>query len=262
MRYNLRRFLQPVVALAIILFAGGVVRAQSSAANDNSITVLPPNLFASTSTPFPALPSAAAPSPDGSDIPMTAALVYSPPSGDQKFRNFLWNAIGPVAFAGASLAGAIDQGADFPHQWGQGANAYAVRVASNLGISLVSATSEYAIAEAFGEDTAYYRCTCRGFFPRFWHAAMSTVAARRGEDGHYAFSPALTVSPFIGPMVAANTWIPSRDGSDLGAHMGAYNLLGQFAQNEALEFLYGGPHTLLAAIRRHLFKESDSDTKP
>jgi hypothetical protein len=45
--------------------------------------------------------------------------------------------------------------------------------------------------------------------------------------------------------------------------MGAYNLLGQFAQNEALEFLYGGPHSLLAVIERRLFRQSpDTDAKP
>jgi hypothetical protein len=43
--------------------------------------------------------------------------------------------------------------------------------------------------------------------------------------------------------------------------MGGYNLLGQFGQNEALEFLYGGPHTLLGRIQRHVFKKS-SDSDP
>jgi hypothetical protein len=258
MRYNISRILHSVLVLATILLASGVVRAQSTGPDDNSIAVLPPNLFASS-----AAPSADAPSPAASDIPITAALVYTPPTEDQRFRDFLWNAVGPVAFAGASFAAAINQGTDFPHQWGQGANSFGVRVASNFGIGLVSATSEYSIAEAFHEDTAYYRCACRSFFPRLWHAAMSTVAARRGDDGHYAFSVALTTSPFAGPLVAANTWLPSRDGPGLGAQMGAYNLLGQFAQNEALEFLYGGPHTLLAVIERHLFKQSaDTDPRP
>jgi hypothetical protein len=43
--------------------------------------------------------------------------------------------------------------------------------------------------------------------------------------------------------------------------MGGYNLLGQFGQNEALEFLYGGPHTLLGRIQRGVFKKS-SDSDP
>lgn len=136
-------------------------------------------------------------------------------------------------------------------------------MASNLGISLVTATAQYSLGEAFHEDTEYYRCTCAGFFPRFWHAAVSTVTARRGEDGHTSFSIALTVSPFIGPLTAANTWMPSRNGPILGSRMGVFNLLGQFGQNETLEFFYGGPHTLLSRIQHRFFKKSsDTDSTP
>ncbi len=164
-----------------------------------------------------------------------------------------------MAFAGSSIGAAIDQAFNFPHAWGQGADAYGARVASNLGISLVTATAQYSLAEAFHEDTAYYRCTCRGFFPRFWHAAVSTVASRRGTNGHTTFSIALSLSPFVGPIVAANTWIPSHNGPTLGYHMGEHNLMGQFGQDEALEFLYGGPHTLLGRIQRHFRKASATE---
>jgi hypothetical protein len=179
-----------------------------------------------------------------------------PPSEAQRFHDFEWNAFGPVAFAGSSIAAAINQASDFPHAWGQGASAYGERAASNVGISLVTATAQYALGEAFHEDTAYYRCTCSGFFRRFWHAGLSTVTARRGDDGHTSFSIALTVSPFIGPLTAANTWIPSRNGPTLGLRMGTFNLLGQFGQNEAVEFLYGGPRTFLGRIERRLFGKS------
>ena len=44
--------------------------------------------------------------------------------------------------------------------------------------------------------------------------------------------------------------------------MGTNNFLGQFGQNVTLEFLYGGPHTLLGRIQRRLFRKSlDSDSK-
>ncbi len=194
-------------------------------------------------------------SPVSQDSSVASPARYVRPTADQRFRNYTWNALGPVAFAGSSFAAAIDQGFNFPHEWGQGADAYGARVASNLGISVVTATAQYSLAEFFHEDTAYYRCTCSGFFPRFWHAAFSTFAARRGDDGHYSLSAALTISPFVGPITAANTWIPSRDGPNLGVHMGVHNLMGQFGQDEALEFLYGGPHTLLGHIQRRFFKK-------
>jgi hypothetical protein len=188
--------------------------------------------------------------------PKTSPKRYVRPTQHQKFHDYAGNAVGPVAFAGASFAGAIDQGFNFPHRWGQGFGAYGARVASNLGISMVTATAQYSMSEAFHEDTKYYRCTCTNFSQRFFHAALSSVASRRGADGHLSFSPALTISPFIGPIVAANTWIPTHDGVHLGFSMGEHNLLGQFAQDEALEFAYGGPNTLLGKIQRHLKKFS------
>jgi hypothetical protein len=234
----------------VAVFVAGVARAQSVSLVGSNISVESPNVLA-----LAALPSAPVPAP-APDIPVSAPALYVPPTSEQKFHTFAWNALGPVAFAGSSFAAAIDQGFNFPQKWGQGADAYGARVASNLGISLVTASAQYSLAEAFHEDTAYYRCTCSGFLPRFWHAALSTVTARRGTDGHTSFSIALTASPFVGPMVAANTWIPTRDGPNLGLHMGEHNLLGQFAQDEALEFVYGGPHTLLGRIQRRFFKKS------
>ena len=201
--------------------------------------------------------SAIAPSTTATDEAAVSPAPYLLPTESQKLQNFESSAIGPAALAGSAIAGAIDQAADFPGRWGQGTNAYGVRVASNLGISLVTATSQYALGEALHEDTAYYRCTCRRFFPRFWHAALSTVVGRRGTDGHESFSMALAASPFIGPLVAANTWIPSRDGAILGLRMGEHNLMGQFAMNQALEFLYGGPHTLVARFHRLFTKSSN-----
>jgi hypothetical protein len=181
---------------------------------------------------------------------------YVQPSSYDQFHRFIQNAIGPGAFAGSAIAGAIDQAADFPSRWGQGMNAYGARVASNLGISVVTASAQYSIAEISREDTKYYRCTCTGFLHRFEHAAFASAFSRHGEDGHYEFSPALTISPFIGPMVAANTWIPSSNGPRLGFRMGYHNLLGQFSQDQVIEFLYGGPNTLVGHIQKHFSKKN------
>lgn len=233
------------------MLAGGRAAAQSPSLDDGTPQDDSSSLSAATVLP------------DASTNPSSvSSAVYVPPSEEEKFHDFAWNALGPVAFAGSAFAAAIDQRFDFPHEWGQGETAYTTRVASNLGIGVVTATAQYSLAEAFHEDTKYYRCTCVGFFPRLWHAAVSTVAAHRGDNGDIEFSIALTASPFIGTMTAANSWIPSRSGAILGIRLGSNNLLGQFVQNEALEFLYGGPHTLLAHIQRRFFKKSyDPDSK-
>jgi len=236
--------------VAAFLLAPGAVCAQSALADDSSTPA-----DSSNSPDVTAVPSGFTPG-----TPASSFVPYVAPTEAQKFHSFEWNAFGPIAFAGSSFAAAINQASDFPHAWGQGAGAYGERVASNLGISLVTATAQYSMAEVLHEDTEYYRCTCSGFLRRFWHAGLSSVTARRGSDGYTSFSYALTVSPFIGPLVAANTWMPGRNGPIVGLRMGAFNLLGQFGQNETLEFLYGGPHTLLGRIQRRFFKNSsDAD---
>jgi hypothetical protein len=233
-----------------LLFAAGPVGAQSASQNDGNTSAESSSLADSSSAPSA--------SPLGT--PISSFSLYAPPTEAQKFNNFALNGFGPAAIAGSSFAAAIDQEFNFPHAWGQGAAAYGARVGSNFGMSLIDATAQYSLAEAFHEDTVYYRCACSGFFPRFWHATISTVTARRGTDGHTSFSIALTASPFIGPITAANTWIPNRNSAALGFQMGAGNLLAQLGQNQALEFLYGGPRTFLAHIQRRLFKKSaDSD---
>jgi hypothetical protein len=119
---------------------------------------------------------------------------------------------------------------------------------SAFGIAAVSTTTRYGLAHAFKEDTLYYRCECKGVFPRLSHAVISTFTARRGDDGHRVFSLPALVAPYIGTMTAVYTWYPSRyDGRD-ALRMGNYSLLGYVGGNIALEFLYSGPHSLLSRL--------------
>ena len=136
--------------------------------------------------------------------------------------------------------------------------AYGKRFGSNLAIAAVTTTTRYALAEAFREDTVYYRCECKGFFRRFQHAMISTVTARRGEDGHRQLSFPAIVAPYAGTMTAVYAWYPARYGPKDALRMGNYNLLAFAGENLALEFIYGGPHTLFSHFHRPAFAGTDS----
>ncbi len=99
-------------------------------------------------------------------------------------------------------------------------------------------TTHYALAEAVREDVIYYACDCASVFHRFSHAVISTVTARRGEDGHATFSLSGLVSPYAGTMTAL-AWYPRRFGVKDGFRMGNYNLLDQAAKNVAFELSMG-----------------------
>jgi hypothetical protein len=93
---------------------------------------------------------------------------------------------------------------------------------------------------------------------RLGHAMISTVTARRGEDGDRHLSFAALVAPYSGAMTAVYGWYPDRYGVKDGFRMGNYALLAFVGGNIAREFIYGGPHTLLGRTRRAEPPETDA----
>jgi hypothetical protein len=191
-----------------------------------------------------------------------ADVVYTRPTEKMKLRAYLFDAFGPYPITGAAFIAGINQAEGTPPEWGQGAKAYGQRFGSNLAIAAVTTTTRYGLAEAFREDTLYYRCECKGFFRRMRHAMVSTVTARRGEDGHSQVSMAAIVAPYAGTMTAVYAWYPGRYGAKDGLRMGNYNLLAFAGENLALEFIYGGPHTLFSRVHRPAFSGTDAGGAP
>jgi hypothetical protein len=182
--------------------------------------------------------------------PAPPDLVYTRPTQKTKLRNYAFDAFGPYPIAGAAFAAGIGQAYNTPPEWKQGAEGYGRRIGSDFGIAAVSTTTRYGLAQAFKEDMLYYRCECKGVFPRLRHAVVSTLTARRGEDGHTVFSFPALIAPYAGTMTAVYAWYPGRyDGKD-ALRMGNYTMLGYVGGNIALEFFYSGPHSLLH--RMHL----------
>jgi hypothetical protein len=171
-------------------------------------------------------------------------LTYHRPTEKTKLRNYLFDTFGPYPIAGAAILGTINQADKTPPEWGQGFKAFGERTGSDFGIAMVTTTTRYTLAKAFREDTLYYRCDCGGVFRRLGHAVISTVTARRGDDGHRSLSIPAIIAPYAGTMTAVYGWYPSRYGVKDGLRMGNYALLAFVGGNIAREFIYGGRHTL------------------
>jgi hypothetical protein len=182
--------------------------------------------------------------------PAQLYVTYVRPTAKVKLRNYLFDAFGPYPIGAAVLVGGIDQADRTPPEWRQGAAGYGERFGSNFAIGAVTTTTRYALAQAFHEDTLYYRCECKGTLPRFEHAMISTFTGRHGADGHRAFSFAALVAPYAGNMTAVYGWYPGRYNAKDAFRMGNYSLLLYAASNAAIEFLYSGPHSWLS--RSHL----------
>jgi hypothetical protein len=185
--------------------------------------------------------------------PAQPGQIYKRPTEKTKLRNYLFDAFGPYPIAGAALAASFGQMSNSPPEWKQGAEGYGRRFESDFAIAAISNTARYALAEALKEDTLYYRCDCKGVLPRLKHAVISTLTARRGEDGHLVFSVPGLVGPYAGTMAAVYGWYPGRYDAMDALRMGNFNLLAHMGGNIALEFLYSGPHSFLS--RMHLNNE-------
>jgi hypothetical protein len=197
-------------------------------------------------------------STSASTMQLQLDLIYKRPTERTKLKNYLFDSFGPYAIASAAILGGIDQVEKSPPEWRQGAGGFGERVGSEFGISFVTTTTRYALAEAFREDTLYYRCECRGIFPRLGHAVISTVTARHGGDGHRRFSFPALVAPYAGSMTAVYGWYPNRYGVKDGMRMGSYTLLESVGVNIAREFIYGGPHALFSRIDRSASPGTDA----
>ena len=182
--------------------------------------------------------------------PAQPGLPYERPAQTTKLRNYFFDAFGPNPIVGAALTAGISQASNGIPEWKQGAEGYGKRIGSDFGIAAVSTTTRYALSEAFKQDALYYRCECTGVFPRLRHAVISTFTARRNSDGHRVFAFPALVAPYAGTMTAVYGWYPDRYGAKDALRMGNYNLLAYMGGNITLEFLYGGPHSLLS--RMHL----------
>ena len=175
-------------------------------------------------------------------------LTYLRPTQRTKVNNYVFDAFGPYPIAGSVVAAGVNQFSNSPPEWHQGVEGYAKRFGSDFGIAAVGTTARYGLAEALKEDTLYYRCECTGVFPRLRHAALSTLIARRGDDGHRVFSIPALIAPYAGTMTAVYGWYPGRFGAKDAFRMGNYNMLAYMGGNITLEFFYSGPHSLLSRM--------------
>jgi hypothetical protein len=170
--------------------------------------------------------------------------------------------MGPYPLITSAATAAFHQATDSPREWSQGFDGYARRGGSSYGIAFAETTTRYGLAEALHEDTLYYPCSCRGAWPRLRHALISSFTGRYGADGHREFSAPSVIAPYAGTFTAVYVWYPKRFGAGDALRMGSYGLLGYVSGNISLEFLYGGPHALLAHAHLPIPTNTAPQTSP
>lgn len=149
--------------------------------------------------------------PDAPKPQVTAAatLSYRPPTQRERFRYYIRHTYGISSVIEAGVRGGIDQALDRPSQWPEGGQGYADRFGSAMGQIAVRGTTEYVFSDLFREDLRHIPCDSSCAQSAFTRALEDTFTARKGADGHRAFSVARLLGPIAAGVVVKETWYPA-----------------------------------------------------
>jgi hypothetical protein len=126
----------------------------------------------------------------------------------EKYRLALHRTFEPGELLRLSVSAAWNQKRNYPSEWGQGWDAFGVRMASQLGQQLVREQLEFGVWAIDHEDPRYRRSGLTGVWPRTRFAVVHTFVAR--SDSGNAM-PAY--SRFVGDYGAgfiSRQWYPDR----------------------------------------------------
>ena len=169
--------------------------------------------------------------------PTSAAGAYVFPSGRQRLNRYVWETFGPLSLIGVGVAAGIDQGQNDPPEWKQGASGYGKRFASRMGQYAIEQTTSYGLSEAFRLDTGFEKSQRHGFSARLGDALIQNVTSRTRTGKRIISAPRLA-GAYVGGLVPALTWYPSRFSYKDGLREGTYSLAAGFVINAMREFIF------------------------
>lgn len=159
----------------------------------------------------------------------------------EKYHLAMDRSIDPMEFVRIAFGAALDQERNYPEEWGQGWDAFGVRVASGFGQQLVKEQIEFGVWVVDHEDPRHRRSGLHGVWPRTRYAVIHTFVSRRDNGGQM---PAY--SRFIGDYGAgfvSREWYPERfHNVPQGIEAGSVSLGIDVGMNVLREFM---PHWLI-----------------
>jgi hypothetical protein len=168
--------------------------------------------------------------------PQTTSGGYVFPNQHERFNRYLWDTFGPLKLLGVGVAAAIDQGQNNPPEWKKGGSGYGKRFASRMGQNVIEETTSYGLSEAFRLDTGFQRSQRHGFSERLGDALIQNVTSRT-RSGKRIISVPRFAGAYVGGLVPALTWYPSRFSYKDGLREGTYSLAAGFVVNVLREFI-------------------------
>ena len=158
------------------------------------------------------------------------------PTRGERFNRYVKSTVGPSSFVGSALKAGIDQWADNPEEWEQGASGYGRRFASDFGRNAIQQTVVYGLDSALGLDIKFRRSTRKSFFPRMTDALAENITSRNRSGKRVISVPRLS-GVFVSRIIQRETWYPSRYSYKDGLRSGTHSLAVGFGINLLREFV-------------------------
>jgi len=139
---------------------------------------------------------------------VSPSIDSEPLSLREKYQLALQRTFDPVEIFRMGLSAGLDQERNYPSEWGQGWDAFGVRMASHFGQHLIREQLEAGVWAIDHEDPRHRRSGLTGVWPRARYAIVHTFVARNDSGGSM---PAY--SRFIGDYGAgfiSREWYPDR----------------------------------------------------
>jgi len=166
----------------------------------------------------------------------SAALVYTAPTQSDKYHHFVADTFSIESVVRAAAGAAILQGMNTPGEWGQGAEGYSKRFASDYAEHVIRQSLMFGASSALGEDNRYFLSQRAGAGPRLSYALESTFLART-HSGHRRLSYS-RIGSVVATAFISRTWQPRSTNGGHNAELSIISVFGAEAGfNVAREFL-------------------------
>jgi hypothetical protein len=153
----------------------------------------------------------------------------------EKLRLHALSVYSPMSLAESAVYAGYLQDRDIPREWGQGGGAYAERVASAMGYSVIHGVLAFGLDSTLHQDPRYFRSTGTGFWRRSAHALRGTILTRTDRGGETLATWRLGSA--YGAAFLSNQWYPDRlNTARMGVLQGSLHLGFECATNLAAEF--------------------------
>ena len=155
--------------------------------------------------------------------PAATPNAYVRPDQKTRFRWYFKSMVGPEALGADAAVAAFSTWRNTPPEWGKTWNGFGKRFASNVGRSVISNTTRFALEEAFKLDSHYYRSTKKDVGSRIKNALIAPFTARNASGKLVLGFPRIA-GTYTAHIVSVETWYPKRYGWRDGLRSGSISL--------------------------------------